>query len=200
MNRLQRDLDVKNYSSSSLRDTVMRFWIHRRSKLIHDYSLVGYILSPNPIIMAHAFQNQTPVHIQVAENLLTKLLLLPNLTGNERNIARAELIDSFMEEYGDFKNKRGIFSHDNIWIIAAKDDCKAFCWHQKYSLNTTKVVGKLACFVLSKILGIGMAERNWKQVKAVKAVKSGQRTNTTMEKTKNQVLIYAQYQQLRAKA
>jgi hypothetical protein len=53
-------------------------------------------------------------------------------------------------------------------------------------------VGASACLVLSKILGIGTAERNWKQVKAVK---SGQRVNTGIEKTKKQVLIYAQYQQ-----
>jgi hypothetical protein len=51
--------------------------------------------------------------------------------------------------------------------------------------------------VLSKILGIGTAERNWKQVKAVK---SGQHVNTTIDKTKKQVLVYAQYQQMRAQA
>jgi hypothetical protein len=51
--------------------------------------------------------------------------------------------------------------------------------------------------VLSKILGIGTAKRNWKQVKAVK---SGQRVNTGIDKTKKQVLIYAQYQQTHAQA
>jgi hypothetical protein len=42
-----------------------------------------------------------------------------------------------------------------------------------------------------------MAERNWKQVKAVKL---GQRVNTTMDKTMKQVLVYAQYQQAWAQA
>jgi hypothetical protein len=51
--------------------------------------------------------------------------------------------------------------------------------------------------VLSKILGIGTAEQNWKQVKAVK---SGQRVNTSIDKTRKQVLIYAQYQQMCAQA
>ncbi len=60
-----------------------------------------------------------------------------------------------------------------------------------------KGVGHLACLVLSKILGIGTAERNWKQVKAVK---SGQRVNTGIDKTKKQVLIFAQYQKTRAHA
>jgi hypothetical protein len=39
---------------------------------------------------------------------------------------------------------------------------------------------------------LGKLELNWKQVKAVK---SGQQTNTRIEKMKRQVLIYAQYQQ-----
>ena len=51
--------------------------------------------------------------------------------------------------------------------------------------------------MLSKILGIGTPERNWKQVKAVK---SGQHVNTTIDKTKKQVLVYAQYQQMCAQA
>jgi hypothetical protein len=58
-------------------------------------------------------------------------------------------------------------------------------------------VGQLACLVLSKILGIGTPESNWKQVKAVK---SGQGVNTGIDKMKKQVLIYAQYQQTHAQA
>jgi hypothetical protein len=94
-----------------------------------------------------------------------------------------------MEEYGDFTNRQNIFARDNIWIIATDDTTKAYKWHHKYSYHQTKVLGKLACLVLSKILGIGIAERNWKQVKAVK---SGQRVNTTIDKTKKQGLVYEQ--------
>jgi hypothetical protein len=35
-------------------------------------------------------------------------------------------------------------------------------------LSRTKVLGKLACLALSKILGIGAAKCNWKQVKKIK--------------------------------
>jgi hypothetical protein len=59
------------------------------------------------------------------------------------------------------------------------------------------VLGRLECLVLSKILGIGTAERNWKQVKGIE---SGQLVNTGIDKTKKQVLIYTQYQQTRAQA
>ena len=178
-------------------DVVMRFWLKHRPKLIHDYSMVGYILSPNSTIMAHVIDNKTIEHDQAAERLITKLILDSTLVGTERNNERAKLIDTFIEEYGDFTNKRGMFACDNIWIMAKDEHAKAYQWHYKYSLTTTKVLGKLACLVLSKILGIGTAERNWKQVKAVK---SGQRVNTGIDKTKKQVLIYAQYQQTRAQA
>ncbi len=119
------------------------------------------------------------------------------MVGNDKIVERAKLIDTFMEEYGDFTNRRGIFAKVNIWIIAADESTRAHKWHNKYTYHQTKVLGKLACLVLSKILGIGMAEQNWKQVKAVK---SGQRVNTCIEKTKKQVLVYAQYQQMRAQA
>ena len=89
--------------------TVMNFWQKRKSKLVHDYSLVGYILSPNPTIMAHAIENKTLEHDAAAERLITKLLLDPACIGNERTIQRARLIDTFMEEYGDFINRRSVF-------------------------------------------------------------------------------------------
>ena len=176
---------------------VMRLWLKRRPKLVHDYSLVGFILSPNPTIMASAVLNKTPLHDDAVERLITRLFVDKSLLGHERTFARAKLIDTFLTEYGDFINKRNAFARDHIWITAQDPDLKAYCWHQKYSLTSTKVLGRLACLVLSKILGIGTAERNSKQVKAVK---SGQRVNTTMDKTMKQVLIYAQYQQTRAQA
>ncbi len=162
-------------------DVIMRFWLKRREKLIHDYSLVGYLLSPNSAIMAHSIEHKSIAHDQAAERLITKLILNPSLVGNERSIERAKLIDTFMEEYSDVTNKRGMFACDNIWIMASDINTKAYRWHYKYSLSTTKVLGKLACLVLSKILRIGTAERNWKNVKAVK---SGQRINTGNNKTR----------------
>ena len=176
---------------------INQFWKKRRTKLIHDYSLVGYLLSPNPTIMEHAVNNKDQIHDDAAERLITKLLLNPDLVGYDKTVERAKLIDTFMEEYGDFTSRRGIFAKENIWIIAADESTKGYRWHYKYSYHQTKVLGKLACLVLSKILGIGTAERNWKQVKAVK---SGQRVNTSIEKTTKQVLVYAQYQQMRAQA
>jgi hypothetical protein len=181
-------------AADGLASTVMDLWQKRRSRLVHDYSLVGYILSPNPTIMAHAIDNKTYEHDEAAEWLITKLLVDPSLVGHAWTVERAWLIDTFMEEYGNFTNRHGVFGRDNIWIMAAEEDCKAYRWHYHYSYNQTKVLGKPACLVLSKILRIGTAERN------VKGVKSGQRVNTSVDKTRKQVMVNAQYQQKHAQA
>jgi hypothetical protein len=119
----------------------MRFWIKRRNKLVHDYFLVGYILSPNPTIMASAIVNKSQMHNEAAERLITKLILDQSVVGNERRISRANLIDTFLTKYGDFINKRNSFACNHIWIIAQDPNLKAFCWHQKYSLSLSKVLG-----------------------------------------------------------
>ena len=177
-------------SADSLAGTVMEFWQKRQSRLAHDYSLVGYILSPNPTIMAHALDSKTYEHDEAAEQLITKLILDPGLVGHAWTVERARLIDTFMVEYSNFTNKHGVFCHENIWIMATEEDCKAYQWHNHHSYHQTKVLGKLACLVLSKILGIGTAEQIWKQVKGGK---SGQLVNTTIDKTRQQVMVYAQY-------
>ena len=41
---------------------------------------------------------------------------------------------------------------------------KVILWHQKYLLPLTKVLGFVACRVISKVLGIGEAERSWGDV------------------------------------
>jgi hypothetical protein len=119
--------------------------------------------------MEHAIENKTLANDEVAERLIMKLLLNQGLVGNKRTVKRARLIDSFMEEYGNFTNRCGMFAWDNTWIIATDETKKAYKWHHMYSYHQTKVLGKLACLMLSKILGIGTAKRNWKQVKAIKS-------------------------------
>jgi hypothetical protein len=63
-------------------------------------------------------------------------------------------------------------------------------------LPRTKVLGKLACLVLSKILGIGTAKRNWKQVKKIKY---GDRANLGNEVTAKITNVYGQYQHVKSR-
>jgi hypothetical protein len=82
-----------------------------------------------------------------------------------------------------------------MWDAAWGDNVKAYQWHQRYSLHGMKVLKKLACLVLSKILGIGTVKQNWKQVKYIKL---GLRSHTDTDKVKKQAALYGQYQQVKA--
>jgi len=151
------------------------------------------MLSPNPKIMAHCAINKSSLHVNAADHLIEKLILDPMLVGTKRREKLADLIDKFKDEYGEFTSQQGRFAKDNIRMVAAKQETEGFHWHAKYSIETTEVLGRLACLVLSKILGIGTAERNWKQLKKVK---KGDRAKTGIEKTTKQVLIFSQHQMM----
>jgi len=58
-------------------------------------------------------------------------------------------------------------------------------WHKKFSLYSYPTLGKVACIVCSKILGIGSAERAWGDVKQLKTGKRGSLggANTKMQAT-----------------
>jgi hypothetical protein len=107
----------------------MRMWIHRRDTVIHDYSLVGYMLSPIPAIMEHCAANRTESLSDASERLIEKLMLDPGLIGSQRSREFAFLTDKFKDEYGDFANKQGKFNKANIWIMATDENIQGYRWH-----------------------------------------------------------------------
>ena len=145
------------------------------------------MLSPNPTIMAHCAVNKSSLHVDAADRLIEKLTLNQMLVGTKRREKLVDLIDTFKDKYGEFMTQRGMLAKDNIWMVAVKQDTKGFRWHAKYSIETTDVLGRLACLVLSKTLGVGTAERNWKQVTKVK-IKKGDSAKTGVDKTTKQVI------------
>jgi hypothetical protein len=176
---------------------IMRLWLKRRPKLDHDYALAGFLLAVNPDIMALAAENRTDAHDDAVRRLLSKLFLDPMLVGNARVVARANLVHNFWDDYSNFTLRTGKFEDPDIWVIAARPDQAAHLWHKVYSLNRSHVLGKLACIVLSKGLGMGSAERHWK---LIKAVKSGTRASTGTVKCKQQGLVYGASQQQKARS
>ncbi len=79
--------------------------MHRREKVVHDYSLVGFMLSPIPAIMEHCAANRTGSLSNASEHLIEKLILDPGLIGSQLSRELAFLIDKFKDEYRDFTNK-----------------------------------------------------------------------------------------------
>jgi hypothetical protein len=139
--------------------------------------------------MAHTYANRLTMHNDAVVHLIKKLIVNPMLVGDEKNLHLSKDIETFCNEYDDFVNMCGCFSHKYMWDAAQGDNVKAYRWHQRYSLQGTKVLGKLACLVLSKIMGIGTAEQNWKQVKYIK---SGLRSHTDTAKVKKPAALYGQ--------
>ncbi len=72
---------------------IMTFWFKCQPKLIHDNSLVGYILSPNPRIMNNARERMldSPIYSDAIKHLIGKLLVPENLTSTERKECLAEM-------------------------------------------------------------------------------------------------------------
>jgi hypothetical protein len=169
----------------------LKWWNHYKPRLLPDIVRVAYLLSPNPKIMEHALANRDAEDYNAAERLLDKMMLPSNQTDDwSKMVASADLLDTFLSELQDFQMKRGVFSNQKIWLIASRPDCNAAQWHAKYSLPHTKVLGKFACRVCSKMIGTGEAERNWKQMKRQS---KGSRGKLTQEKQKMQGTIAAAY-------
>ena len=84
MNRTQDLKDRLDYDEEedSMTHQIMMFWLKRQPKLIHDYSLVGYVLSPNPQIMNDVRERMldSPIHSDAVKHLIRKLLIPENLT------------------------------------------------------------------------------------------------------------------------
>ena len=83
-------------------DKVMTIWINRQEKLCHDYSFVGFLLYPNPVIMKETAENNTEEHVKAIRRLISKLFLDPTLVGQARVEARANLVDTLWKECSDF--------------------------------------------------------------------------------------------------
>lgn len=166
---------------------VIRYWIKWHDKLIYLYSLVGYLLSPNQIIMVHVQLNRSDIHNKAVVTLIKRLIINPLFVGEAKSRALSNAITKFWNEFSCFYNKKKMFCHAYMWDTNARDDddTPAYRWHERNSLRLTIVLGKLACLVLSKILGVGTAKQNWKQVKLIN--KSGQWSNISPEKCKKQV-------------
>lgn len=162
-----------------------------KPQMLTDFVRAAYMLSPHPLVMDHAKKHKDPEDRRAVERLIDKLLLPKDIVDDEvRMNSSAQLMDEFWKEHADFWAKRGNFRDPRIWILAGKDDNQPCQWYQRYVLPYSNCLGKLGCRVLSKVMGIGEAERHWK---ANKRQLSGQRNRLSPLKTKMQASISAAY-------
>ena len=129
--------------------------------------------------------------LQAAERLIEKLLLPTDLVGRDKAVKLKSMIETFNSERGNFWRKTAKFDKDHsMWLMTSDDLQESYRWHQLYTRNRSKVLGRLACFVHSKILGTGSAERMFK---IQKLLSRGQRAGLANKRSRKQGLAYAHY-------
>jgi hypothetical protein len=95
----------------------------------------------------------SPIYSDADKRLTGKLLVPVNLTSSARKECFADMTTKVFDEHKKFVNQTGILNSDTMWCAAGKSDFVVACHsHHTWTLPRTKVLGKLACLVLSKIL------------------------------------------------
>jgi hypothetical protein len=164
-----------------------KHWKNRRQKLITDFSIAGWLLSPIPEIYEDAKGNKTGDDHDALERLLKKMMVPDEKQDDEDFVA--ETINTFWAEYDAFSSKVKPYDRPNAWHAQNPDLVAgdSHFWHKKNSLPYAKVLGKFACRVCSKIIGMGSAERAWGDVKHLKTDK---RSHLDANALKKQAVIF----------
>jgi hypothetical protein len=137
----------------------------------------------------------SPIYSDANKRLIGKLLVPESVTSTEHKECLAKMTTKFFDEHQKFVNQTSILNSDTMWYAAGKSDFVVAChWHHTWTLSRTKVLGKLACLLISKFLGIGTAEGNWEQVKKIKY---GDHANLGNKVTAKITSVYGQYQQVK---
>lgn len=98
------------------------------------------------------------------------------------------MVNTFWQEFEEFHGKSGVYEHrEHIWDTTDIRDGNAHIWHKKNTLRYTLHLGRFACRLCSKILGIGAAERSWG---AVKHLKTNKRSHLSGDRVKKQATIF----------
>ena len=169
-------------TNESLGHQVAGLWSKRREKLVTDFSIAGWVLSPIPEVYNDCKRNMTGEHRNAVERLLIKMMASEFADDSDE---LAEITYFFWEEFEQFQSKTGPFDKAHIWNCSINRDLllgKSHLWHKKNSFFQTKVLGKFACRVCSKIVGMGSAERNWGDVKYLKSEKRSHLSSEAVEK------------------
>ena len=148
----QAMIDALGGERNSLEYQVMVLWLKRRPKLIHDYSLAGYILAPHRKIMQDASvpMRESTIYTDAVSRLIGKLLvdddtnnrlrLIGKLvaanggTNNRLALSRTEEIAQstivFLREHRNFANRTGTYDNTIMWSEPDNDEFIVSChWH-----------------------------------------------------------------------
>ena len=179
---------------SQLQDTfvaeVLGAWHKRRPYLEHSYAVAGWFMSPAEPIMVDVQTHHSPGDRRTVEDLIYKLLLKPQLTEEATRRAKLDLTLTFWREWREFQTKQEYFCLEMLGWDDPQRETAPHIWHQVWTLPYTKVLGKVACIICSKLCGQGQAEREWG---FTKDVRQGKRLRLGSQNLMDQVTCYAAY-------
>ena len=182
-NEDEGNINANVSSTDSLGDQIFHYWNSRKKKIVSDFAILGWLLCPVEEVHKDMTDNFHEDHMNQAEKVLR--ILLHTDTDEEFT----NHYNTFREEHREFMRKIGLYeAKSKMWQSSLLDNGKVHEWHDIFSINSTEVLGWVACRVTSKILGIGNAERAWG---AVKQLKSGRRGHLSGANTKKQATIFA---------
>lgn len=172
----------------NLGDAILQIWEKRREPLCHPFAFGAWITSPCPEIMADA----VPSNInQYHKNAVNELIMTWCGNENMSPSERSKLLNDFWEQHRQFSSKSGnVFGNDYIWDDPFIQQNRSYFWHLKHTLSTVVPFGPVAAKAGSKILGIGSAERAWKDVKQLK---QGNRSHLSGPAVEKQATMYGAY-------
>mgnify|MGYP001810512301 CR=1 FL=1 len=178
--------DSDNEAVTSLGQKVIDIWTKRRKKLVSDYAISGWLLSPIPEVFEDARINMTGDHRDAMERLVQKTMGSRFADDSDE---LAGIMNKFWSEFEHFRTKTGHFAKAYIWNPKNPDLLlgRSHLWHRTNSYFHTEILGKFACRVCSKIVGMGSAERNWGDVKHLKTEK---RSHLSTESVQKQATIF----------
>lgn len=173
---------TQDETDQTLGQRVAEIWSRRREKLVTDFAIAGWLLSPVPEVYNDCKQNMNGMHRDAVERLLIKMMASEFADDSDE---LASVTYFFWEEFEQFQSRTGPYDKAHIWNLSINRDLllgKSYLWHKKNSYFQTKVLGKFACRVCSKIVGMGSAERNWGDVKYLKSEKRSHLSSASVEK------------------
>lgn len=179
--------DNSAYSSStSLGQRVVNLWMKRRERLVTDMAIVGWMLCPMPLVHADATQNTTLTEKSAFKRFVKKWYC-SGMVDNSQEYC--DFMSRFENELYEFRTKSGKYDEPYIWNENDPDllQGRSHHWHHKHSLIRTTYLGKTACRICSKLVGMGSAERSWGDVKHLKSSKRSHLSSQAVEK---QATIY----------
>ena len=79
------------------------------------------------------------------------------LVVTERELKKAQLINKFWTEHGQFTSPTGFFDNNYYWVIGEYPKVSAHVLNFKYYRPITDIIGHMGFIVTSNVLGIGSA-------------------------------------------